>query len=91
LILDNLSYDEILDEEVICRILGYENPNASGEIRGWRILSKTSLSEAEAAKVIKELGNLEGIMVKKFDNLTHVIGDKVRILAEELEKMRMSD
>ena len=40
LIINALSYEEILDENVICQILGYENPNANGTIPGWHILKK---------------------------------------------------
>ena len=52
-ILDVLSYNEILSDESIVKSLGYENTNyLGGIVKGWRILSKTSLTEEEIFKLV---------------------------------------
>jgi diadenylate cyclase len=89
LILDNLSYDEILDEEVICSILGYENSNVNAEIKGWRILSKTSLSDAESALLIREDNHLGNILNLNAENLKNVFEiSKAHSFLEELSKIK---
>ena len=57
-ILENLSYDEILVIDNILNALAYEKLIQIEPIKGWRILSKTSLPEADIAKLIKEKGTL---------------------------------
>lgn len=51
--LERLNYNEILMEEIIEKILGYEEENKKqGIVKGWRILSKSSLSEEEIQTLI---------------------------------------
>jgi len=52
ILLESLSYDEILDKENIFKVLGYTEQKKAGQIKGWRILSKTLLHEEEIAKII---------------------------------------
>lgn len=54
--LDELNYNELLSEETIAATLGYEKPNSPGSIKGWRILSKTRLSDDEISKFVSYLG-----------------------------------
>ena len=91
--LDELNYHEILSEEKIAMALGYESSNFSaGSIKGWRILSKTLLSEDEIDKIINYLGdgNLKTLLES---DETFFIGffleiEPARNLKEQLEKMK---
>lgn len=91
ILLDSLSYDEIFDKENIFKVLGYAEQKKVNAIKGWRILSKTSLHEDEIAKLIKEIGNFEEII--NVDSIQHkkiFPEEKLKIFKEELEKVRIS-
>lgn len=81
-LIKELDYDDILDDDVLCNILFYENVNSSGSFRGWRILSKTSLSDAEIADILKksekfsELLDEDSLILK--DNLGDDRASKIR-------------
>jgi diadenylate cyclase len=92
LVLNALNYEEILDENVICQVLGYENPNINGVIPGWHILTRTSLSDSEIDSVIRKSENKwEKISTADEQFFTDVIGEeKSKVLIEDLRKMRMS-
>jgi len=91
--LDELNYHEILSEETIARALGYENANfLAGSIKGWRILSKTLLSEEDLEKIINYLG--EGSLKTLLESdETFFIGffleiEPARKLKEQLDKLK---
>jgi diadenylate cyclase len=92
MVLNALNYEEILDENVICQVLGYENPNVNGVIPGWHIMIRTSLSDGEIDSVIrKSENNWEKIATADEQFFTDVIGEeKSRILREDIRKMKMS-
>jgi len=92
LVLNALSYEEILDEDVICQVLGYENPNVNGTIPGWHILMRTSLSEAEIDSVIRKAeNNWKKTEMADEQFFVEVIGEeKSKILREDIKKMKMS-
>lgn len=91
--LDELGYHEILSEETIARALGYESPNFSlGSIKGWRILSKTLLSEENIEKIVNYLGdgNLKTLLES---DETFFIGffleiEPARKLKEQIDKLK---
>ncbi len=91
LVLNALTYDEILDENIICQILGYENPNSNDTIPGWHILMKTSLSEDEIENVIKKAGNWKNIAGADELFFADVIGEeKSKALKDDLKRMKAS-
>ena len=91
IVLNALSYEEILDENVICQVLGYENPNVNDSIKGWHILMRTSLSEQEAGLVILKSENWEKIANADGKFFSDAIGEeKAKTLYEDLEKMKLS-
>ncbi|MEK6896233.1 MAG: DNA integrity scanning diadenylate cyclase DisA [Nanoarchaeota archaeon] len=57
-LLQSLSYDELLEKENITKSLAYETPIKHKQIKGWRVLNKTSLEEQEIALLVKEAGTL---------------------------------
>lgn len=89
IILDALSYEELLDKEKVFNALDCIGKPAPPELKGWRILSKTSLTEAEIAKLIREVGKLEEIL--KCDLKVHLEEDKVGIVQLEFDRLRVEN
>ncbi|MDE1848744.1 MAG: DNA integrity scanning diadenylate cyclase DisA [Nanoarchaeota archaeon] len=90
-IINALNYEEILDENVICQILGYENPNVNDSIPGWHILMKTSLSDSEIDSVIRKGETWKKIATSDEGFFSDVIGEeKSKTLKEDIRKMKMS-
>lgn len=89
--LDGLSYEELLDKERILQILNHESYRKIVGVSGWRILSKTSLTEPEIVDLIKEAGVLETITSS---NITQEFGsiprDKFSLLKVELERLKLA-
>jgi diadenylate cyclase len=91
LVMSALSYEEILDENVICQILGYENPNVNDSIPGWHILMKTSLTENEAELVVRKAEKWETIENADEQFFADILGeDGAKTLHEDIQKMRLS-
>ncbi len=91
LVLNALNYEEILDENVVCQVLGYENPNVNDTIPGWHILTKTSLSEAEIDSAIRKAGSWNNILNANEEYFIDVIGEeKAKALIEDIKKMKMN-
>ena len=88
--LDSLSYEEILVDSNVCGALDYESPNSSGSIKGWRILSKTSLLDVEVAMLVKEIDNLKDILNSSEEDFKRVFGDEgiAQTLKSQLDKMK---
>lgn len=93
ILLSNLQYDEILDNDHIMEIMGYNKlaPQTS-LIKGWRILSKTSLREVEIAKLINEAGTLGKSLNSSLDFYKKILGDeKAAALKEEIGKIKINN
>lgn len=91
ILLNSLSYDEILDTENILRVLAHDSLNNNVTVKGWRLLSKTSLIEQEIATIIKELGTLGKVINSNASTYSKLIGDeKANSFKEEIERMKLS-
>ena len=92
-LLDDLSYDEILDIERILEILGYEKTAPqTAPTKGWRILSKTSLIESEIAMLIQEAGSLGKSIHSNLNFYIQILGEeRAQTLKEELSKIKMNN
>ena len=89
-ILEDLSYEELLDKKRILQALDYENIREVVRVDGWRILSKTTLTESEMAKLVKELGGFDKIIETNIDYESEAISkDKFSLLKVELERMKV--
>ena len=90
-ILDTLSYDEILDEENILSALAYEKAIQSVPIKGWRLLSKTSLSDADIASIIKQSGSLGKAIHSNLSYHKETLGEeKAETFIEEIGRIKLS-
>jgi diadenylate cyclase len=91
-LLKTLTYEEILDDENILSALAYENQTRSDPIKGWRLLSKTSLQEQEIAQIIKETGDVEKILLEGESRFAEILSDKNKAqkFKEEIEKLKAS-
>ncbi len=89
-LLESLSYDEIIDSENIMKSLAYDSMTSPGNIKGWRILSKTSLQEPEIAVLVKELGSLGKTINSSINKYSHLLGqEKSSVFKEEIEKIKL--
>lgn len=90
-LLDELTYDNLLDAEYILKALAYEKLAPIEPIKGWRMLSKTSLQEADIAKLIKEKNSLGEALYSNVKTYFEIIGEeKARTFKEEIEKMKLN-
>jgi len=86
-LIDSLTYEELTEEKKLERALGYEEESEI-ILKGWRILSKTSLTEAEIAMLIKEIGTLKKIL--EVGSIHELLLGEERALQfkKEIEKIR---
>lgn len=93
MLLENLSYENILDNDHILEVLGYDKlAPQNTAVKGWRILDKTCLMEAEVAEVIKEAGSLGKAIHSSKEFYKQIIGeDKTFILQEDLRKIKLNN
>jgi len=89
-ILESLSYEEILDSDNVIKVLARESYSMNSPIKGWRVLSRTSLSDAEIAQLVKASGNVGKAVHSNFSFYKEIFGeDKASILKEDLERMKI--
>ncbi len=91
ILLESLTYDEILDQENILRVLAFESHEKMVPIRGWRILSKTSLAEADIAKIIKESQGLGKAIHSNSQSFIKLLGeDKTNLFKQEIDRIKLN-
>lgn len=91
-LLDTLTYDEIIEAENMFRVLAYEKAIQLNPVKGWRILSKTSLQEQEIAAIIKHTGSLGKALYSKDINFDEILGSEKAIQAvAEFEKIKLGN
>ena len=90
-LLKSLNYDEILDEENILKALAYESPLQHKPIRGWRMLNKTILTDAEIARLIKESGSLGKAINSNVGFYKEILGEeRANFFKEEIERIKLT-
>lgn len=90
-LLESLSYDEILDSENIARVLAYETLASVHQIKGWRMLSKTSLAEADIAQLVRNLGSLGKALHSNVRTYADILGEeKALFFKAEIEKIKLN-
>jgi len=91
ILLDSLSYDEILDSENLVHVLAYETHTKTVPIKGWRLLSKTSLQEADVAKVIKETQGLGKAIHSNARDFVPLLGEeKTALFKQEIDRLKLN-
>ena len=91
ILLETLTYDEILDQDNIISALAYEKPLQYNQIKGWRILSKTSLQEQEIAQLIKTLGTLGKAIHSNPSTYSNILGGEKAIqFKEDIDKIKLN-
>ena len=91
ILLESLSYDEILDQENILGLLAYETLTQTAPIKGWRILSRTSLQDADLATVIKATGTLGKAIHSNISAYADIVGqEKAQRFMEEIGKIKLN-
>lgn len=75
-LLDSLTYEEILDDETILTTLAQKEATTPESIKGWRILSKTGITEQESSLLLKELGNLHAVLSESEEKYKQILGEE---------------
>lgn len=89
-VLDRLSYEELLDKERILQALNHKSFNQIVNVGGWRILSKTSLTELEIAGIIKGTQGFEKIISSSISQESEFLPkDRFSLLKVELERLKL--
>jgi len=91
-IINSLIYDEIIDSSNILGAMAYEKSSSQSVIlKGWRILSKTSLQEQDIAKIIQVSGSLGKALYSNFALFIPEIGEeKAKQFKDELERIKLN-
>lgn len=91
-LLEGLSYDEILENARISELLGYEKSVADNTtIKGWRILNKTCLHDAEIAEIIKGAGSLGKALHSNGNFYAQILGmEKAKAFQEEVRRIKLN-
>ena len=88
-LLENLSYEELIDTENILLALAQNENNQVEFVKGWRILSKTHLEDSEIFQLINQLNDLQVILESKKDRFESIIGnEKAIVLAKDLARIK---
>ena len=88
-LLNEMSYDSVLDEASISKLLGHESLSNQISARGWRILSKTSLSDSEIASLFEELPTIKEIINSDLETYGRILGpEKAGALKVGLNKIK---
>jgi len=89
-ILDSLSYEELVDNNNIFAALAQEKTDRIEKIKGWRILTKTILSEKEISEMTKELDSLGKILYAKKEKYEEIFGEKEKseTFSEEIYRIK---
>ena len=86
--LDDLNFDELLNMEIIARILFGSSLESIIFPKGYRILSKTCLDKGEIESLIKHFKNLEGILNADDKILKKILKDKTDDFLKEINNVR---
>jgi len=90
--LPSLMLDELIEPENIIRLLLYSSSTEAVKPRGYRILSKTSLSDDTIEKIIDKFGSLQSLtdtLSLQSSMLNELIGEKAtKKLVKELENLK---
>lgn len=90
-LLKSLSYEELLDKENVLKVLAFEMPFSQKQIKGWRVLSKTSLEEQEIAHIVRESNSLGKAINSPVSFYKTILGDdRGERIKEEIERLKLS-
>lgn len=85
---DNLSFEGLLDSENIARLLFGEPSEIRITPKGWRILSKTSLSDNEINNLITNFKNFDGIINADTEELKNILKSFTESFQSEIVKLK---
>jgi len=87
-LLENLNFDGLLDLESIARLILAKPIEESISPKGYRFLTHLTLSEKEISQVVKQLGNLEGILKADSGELEMILKNRASTISEEIRTLR---
>jgi len=86
-----LSYEELSNSDNILKSLACEKTSSIAPVRGWRMLSKTSLHESEIAELIRKTGTLGKVMNSNPELLKEILGEeRSKTVKEEIKSIKIN-
>lgn len=88
-LLSTLSYEDLIDFDNILNSLGQKDNKSIDSIQGWRLLSKTNLSEKEIASLLNKLGSLDRVLNANENIFRNILDEeKTELFLKELQKIK---
>ena len=87
-LLSNLTFDGLLDTESIARLIMEKPLEESISPKGFRFLSHLTLTEKESATVVKQFGNIEGILRATAAEFEPLLKNRASKIHEEIRNLR---
>lgn len=89
--LKGLSFEELMTKEDLLGVLAYESESLTEPVRGWRILSKTTLPEPDIALLIKSTGSLGAAIHSGIILHQEILGEeKAELFKNEINKIKVN-
>lgn len=87
-ILDNISFEGVLDMDSLSRMLFETSPDTQINPKGYRILGKLNLTEKEMKSLIGTFETLSGIIDSNPDDLGRILRGKAESFKHELNSLK---
>ena len=87
-ILSNMTFEGLLDLGSIARLLIEKETDQEISPKGFRLLSRTSIDEKEAAKLVEHFKNLASIMDAPPEELEKIVKNRTSTIKNELNNLR---
>lgn len=87
-ILSTITFEGVIDTEILARSLFESQPDTEIESKGYRLLEKTNLTEREIKTLINSFGNLSGILNVGEEELGKILKAKSASFKKDFENLR---
>ncbi len=88
ILLENLTYDGLLELDTLSRLIFEKSLEESAETKGYKFLSKLTLSHEESSKIVDKFKTLEGILDLKSEDLEPFVGNRAETIKDEIDTLR---
>ena len=88
ILLENLTYDGLLELDTLSRLIFEKSLEESAETKGYKFLSKLTLSHEESSKIVDKFKTLERILDLKSEDLEPFVGNRAETIKDEIDTLR---
>jgi diadenylate cyclase len=87
-ILDNLTYDGLLDLDSIARLTIGKSLDSNLSPKGYRFLSRTTLLDKEISLIVKQFNDLKTLLSSKPEDFEYILKGRASTIFEEIRNIR---